>query len=137
MLLYGRDAEVAEWVAAQSGNEAPAVDAAIGSVRDGELVAGVYFDCMTKANVFAHIACTSGVPVELLRAAMHYVFRTADLPRVTLAVSAGNVKALALVEAMGAEKEAQLRKACGDHDLMLYVLWRGSALPQRLLSRGI
>jgi RimJ/RimL family protein N-acetyltransferase len=136
MVVYGRDTEVANWVAARWGAPAPAVNSALGFERDGELIAGVYFDGLTDNNIFAHVACDDGMPVPLLRAVAQYVYQHIGLERMTYAVSAGNLKAIAFVTALGATKEAQLRRACGDHDLLLFALWRTDPFAQRMLSRS-
>jgi hypothetical protein len=136
MVVYGRDVEVADWVASRWGSPAPAVNAALGFERDGELVAGVYFDGLTDNNIFAHIACADSMPIQLLRAVAQYVYEDIGLGRMTFAVSAGNPKAITFVEALGARQEAQLHRACGDHDLLLFVLWRNDPVAQRMLSRS-
>lgn len=137
MIVVDRAQHVADWVAAQSGVGAPTVDAAIGYEVDGQLRAGVYFDCLTGSNVFAHIAAsTMTLPPDLLIAVAQYAFRQLGLRRMTFAVAADNTRTIDFVRGMGAPMEALLRHAAGQSDLLLFVLWADSPFPQRLLTRG-
>lgn len=135
MLVYDDPQRVADWVAAQSGAEAPTVDAAIGVESDGVLQAGVYFDGCTENNIFAHIASRMHtLPRSLLHAVAVYVFEQMRLTRMTFAVSSGNHEAVSLVTSMGAGLEAMLRGACGNHNLNLYTLWADAPFTRRILE---
>lgn len=138
-LVFDEPQRVATWVAACSGSDAPMVDAAIGYEDEyGRLTAGVYFDAMNENNIFAHIASVARVlPRSLLQAVTIYVVCQLKHERVTFAVSDANTQAKTLVEAMGAKQEARLSRACGNHDLLLYVLWANDPFPQRLLKRKV
>ena len=126
-LVYDRPQEVADWVAAQDGNAAPTADAAIGFDLDGRLIGGVYFDGHAPNNIFAHIAVNGqAVPRSLIKACGQYVYRQLDLERMTFAVASNNERAIRLMDYLGAEYEGRLKRACGDADLLLFVLWRSS-----------
>jgi hypothetical protein len=134
VIVYEPAQDIANWVAAQLGNEAPLVDAAIGYQVDGVLRAGVYFDTMTRNNIFAHIASEAPMlPRSLLTAVGKYVYKQLALERMTFAVPEDNARARSLVLALGSHLEARLRRACGDCDLLLYALWR-DATPAVLLT---
>lgn len=137
-LVTDRPQDVADWVAAQSGREAPSVDSAIGLEVDGALKAGVYFDGLTTNNVMAHIASSATtMPPALLQAVAQYVYRQLGLTRMSFPVSSGDLGVLDFVLGMGARQEAVLRRGCDPHDLILFVLWEKDYFPQRLLNRGV
>jgi hypothetical protein len=136
-LILDKAQYVANWVAAQSGNYAPTVDAAIGIEKDGELVAGVYFDCLTTNNIFAHIANTAELlPIGLLRAVATYVYVDLGIQRMTFVVSAGNEAVCNLVIRMGGWIEGVMRKADGEHDCYLFALWVNEPFVQRVLKQS-
>lgn len=138
LLVPDRPQEVADWVAAQSGRDAPSVDAAIGYEVNGTLKAGVYFDALTSNNIFAHIASSATtMPPDLLTAVVRYVYLQLKLTRMTFQVSSGDAKTVEFVRGMGALHEATLRQGCAPHDLILFVLWAKDSFPQRLLTRGV
>jgi RimJ/RimL family protein N-acetyltransferase len=136
-LVYGEDERVTQWVAARAGNTDPTPSyASIGYERNGELVAGVYFDGRSETNVFAHIASAGrGLPSELLYAVARFAFGQLGALRMTFSVRDTNVACLRLVQAMGATKEAVMKKAHASGDVVLFVLWRDCGLYQRLKKR--
>lgn len=137
MIVYEPAQDIADWVAARVGAEAPLVDAAIGFEQDGQLRAAVYFDVAHENNIFAHIASDAvHVPVSLMRAVAAYVYDQLGLTRMTFAVSEANTRACKFVRAMGAQLEARLRDACGDSDLLLFVLWRDTPFARRIMARS-
>lgn len=134
-LVYGYPQLVADWVAAQLGDAAPSVDAAIGYVSDGRLKAGVYFDGFTGNNIFAHIASEGPPPKSLLAATAAYAFEQLKLSRMTFAIPEHNGLARNFVERMGCTEECRLMGACGDMgDLVMYDIWRDSPFIVRLLA---
>ena len=135
-LVYGQDERVSQWVAAQSNEPAPPVVAAIGWERHGELTAGIYFDTMNSNNVFAHIASSGLVPVELLAAAMAYTFRQLQVDRVTFMIDDDNKRCIDFVETMGAFPEGRLRRARKGGDVLLYVLWNDNRFWVKLCDSG-
>lgn len=138
MLVLDEPQKVADWVAAQSGDAAPTVDAAIGFEQDGQLVAGVYFDGMTENNIFAHIANTAQVlPRPMLVAVAVYVFTQLRLTRMTFAVASDNHAGVQLVCGMGAQLEGRLHDACGHgRHLNLYRLGAENDFSRRVLAQA-
>ena len=135
-LVYGQDERVVEWVAAQCGDDPPPPTAAIGYERNGELVAGIYFDGCSDNNVFAHIASTGLLPRELLQAAMTYAYRQLELERVTLMVHDDNEPCIDLCLGLGAELEGVMERARKGGDILLFVLWNTNRFWRRLCESG-
>lgn len=134
-LVYGQDQRVADWVGAQCYGSAPTVDAAIGYELNGELRAGVYFDAPTPNTIFAHVASTLDVaPRRLVAAVFAYVFRQLGMERLTFLVSGDNVKALELVQHLGARYEGALERAFGKAAGVWFVLWATDPVPRRYLT---
>lgn len=133
-LVYGQDQRVTRWVAGQCGNDHPTpACASIGVERDGELVAGVYFDGRTETNVFAHIASTCKVmPAELLYVTAKFAFLELACKRMTFSVSSDNERCLSFVRSMGAEHECTLKQGKAGADIYLFVLWEDCDLFARL-----
>lgn len=136
-LVFDSPQRVADWVSAQIGGHAPAVDAAIGYEIDGVLRAGVYFDGYCQNNIFAHIAAdTAMFPQSLLAAVAKYVFVQLGLSRMTLPADCGDARLLQFIHGLGAQHEATLKQASDGRDMYLFVLWDSSDFPRRLLTRG-
>lgn len=125
-LVYGQDDRVTRWVSEQLGHlEPPPGYAAIGFERNGELVAGVFFDGRTDTNVFAHIASSSPLmPPELLAAVYMYAFHQLKCERMTFMVDDDNSACKALCGGLGAMLEAELRRGHKNGSTLLYVLWQ-------------
>lgn len=123
-VIYGQDQRVVDWVAAQCGYEPPAANSAIGYERDGELVAGVFFDCCTDNNVFAHIASTAEIfPIDLLIACGAYVWGQCKLERVTYIVNDDNTKAIKFCEQIGAKLEGRMHRGHKNGDTLIFALF--------------
>jgi hypothetical protein len=134
-IVFDQPQRVADWVAAQSGDEAPTVDAAIGYENEGELKAGVYFDGLSGSNIFCHIASTTEMlPVDLMRASFAYVFEQLKLRRASFAFNASNKKVCALLQGMGSQHEATLRDVYDDDDMVIYVLRNTDPFSKHLLN---
>lgn len=137
MLVFDQDERVSAWVAARSGERESALAyASIGVERDGELVAGVYFEGATDTNVFAHIAsAVQPVPIELLIASFNYAYSQLGAKRMTFMVQDDNRRCLEFVEKMGAHLEAELHQAHATGSILLYVLWATDDFPRRVMAR--
>lgn len=137
-LVYGQDERVTTWVAARMGQaEPPPAYASIGYERNGELVAGVYFDGMSETNIFAHIASDgSPLPQDLLTAVCVFAYETLDCRRMTFMVYDSNQPVIRFINALGAEYEARLKWAHAGGDVLIYVLWRDGSFYRRLLETG-
>jgi hypothetical protein len=136
VIVVDQPQRVADWIGERMGVSAPTVDAAIGYESGGELKAGVYFDGMSDSNIYCHIySATEMLPHTLIRAVAQYCFGQVKLKRITFPIAASNTKAIQFVASMGAQLECVMAEAAGEHDLFLFVLWRGDPLPKRVLER--
>ena len=133
-LVYGQNERVTQWVAQRCGSSGPMpAYASIGYERDGELVAGVFFDGRTETNVYAHIASDGTLlPVELLYATARFAYEQLGALRMTFSVRDDNQPCVQLVQAMGAQCEAILERAHANGDVLLFVLWNDCELFKRL-----
>lgn len=136
-LVYGDDDRVTAWVAEQCGDGvAPPAYASIGYERNGDLVAGAYFDGMTQTNVFAHIASTSHtIPRALLVAVVDYAYRQCGARRMTFMVRDDNHKCIDMVLGMGAKLESVITYGHESGDVLLFVLWEDGKFVGRLAAR--
>lgn len=136
-VVYDSPHYVCSWLAEQMGNRPGAVYAALGYERDGQLVAGVVFDMVTKTNVFVHIASVAEMfPGELLAAVARYVFVQNKLRRMTFVVKDTNTPCVKLIEKLGATCEGVLKGAHEDGDLFIYALWDTSRFYRKLIATG-
>lgn len=122
MLLFGRDAEVAAWVAARIGHVGGAgfgPCAAIGVVRGGEMVAGVvYHDYQTlpgwpTMQLSMAAATPRWVSRETIRGLLGYPFAQAAVAKLWTATPHDNARALRFNEGVGFRREAVLRHHFG------------------------
>ena len=136
-LVYGQDERVTRWVAEQVGQrEPPPAYASIGYERDGQLIAGVYFDNYSETNLFAHIAFKRGevFPRALLTAVRCYATDQLGVKRMTFVVRDNNHHCIRFVQKLGAKIEARLKGAHADGDLLLWALWADNPTMQRLTA---
>ena len=138
MLIYGRDREVAKWVAGQLGYpDSWPCSAAIGYYNEAkELKAGICFDNASDTNIYAHIAVDGKVPSSLLGAGAAYIFLQCKAKRVTFLVYDDNQPCINLVCDMGAQLEGRLKDGHGKGDVLIYVIWADSPFFTRLLAHG-
>lgn len=122
--VFDQDARVTRWVADQLGHQhAPPAYSSIGWERDGELVAGVFFDGMTETNVFAHTACSGGVfPRGLLIEVYRFVFERLGAKRMTFMVNDNNLPCVNFVTRLGAKLEAVMRGGHASGNTLIFVL---------------
>jgi L-amino acid N-acyltransferase YncA len=123
MLVIGQG--VAEWVFQRVGGSVSAHSQGIGWQVDGELVAGVAYECFTGGNIFVHQCVEGKVPRKFWWAVTDYPFNQLGCKRITGLVDSSNSKALELNKHIGFRVEATLEKA-GKHDsdLVVMVLWK-------------
>lgn len=116
-VLFGFDAEVAQWVAQRIPNFSPSMDAtALGVVADGELVAGVVFERWNGVHVEASIAADN--PTWANRATLfrlfHYPFEQLGCEAISVLVPSSNPQSLNLATKLGFEPEAIVKFAAHD-----------------------
>jgi RimJ/RimL family protein N-acetyltransferase len=140
-LVYGQDERVTAWVAAQVGAPAPPSYASIGFERDGELVAGVYFENYTGSNIFAHIAFSGDVfPRELIAAVYAYATVQLTCKRMTFLIWDNNEPCINFVIRMGASLEGRMADGHPKGDVYIFTLWHDNPqlcnLVNRILERN-
>ncbi len=126
MLVWEDPVPIQQWVAAQGGGScAPGTFSALGSVENGDLIAGLVFHSTNGVNCFVNIALSEKrFPRALLRAGLFYVFKQLALKRLTFYISSSNISSQKLVTRLGAKREATLRSAdVGGKDLLIYSLF--------------
>ena len=116
---------VAEWVFQRVGGAVSAHSQGIGWQVDGELVAGVAYECFTGGNIYVHQCVQGRVPRMFWWAVTDYPFNQLGCKRITGLVESTNKKALELNKHIGFRVEATLEKAGqNDADMVVMVLWK-------------
>lgn len=113
-LVYGADAQVAQWVAAHIRH----VDnfdkvTAIGIAEDGKLIAGVVYHRFAQENIEMSIAATTPrwIGKGRLHALFYYPFAQLGCTRVTAQTPRGNKRARRMLEGLGFKLEGVMREA--------------------------
>jgi len=100
--------------------------AAIGLVKDGELVAGVIYEGFNGHNVWMHVGAVPGrswLTRAYLSACFIYPFVQCGVGRVSGYVNASNLDARRFDEHLGFKEEARLKGAAPDGgDVIIYVM---------------
>lgn len=122
------DAElIGPWVSDRTGGAwVSGRGTAIGSIRDGQIVAGVLYEDYTGTNVVCHIAGEGNWATRrFLSVIFDYPFRQLGVKRITAPVQSTNTKSIELVNRMGFTLESTLAQAIPDGDLHLFRMWCG------------
>lgn len=99
----------------------PGSAAAIGRIKDGQIVAGVLYQDFNGANVFCHIAGVGRwMNKQYLSIIFDYPFRQLKVRRITVCVASSNTASRRFVEHLGFTLEAILHDAHPDGDLRIY-----------------
>jgi RimJ/RimL family protein N-acetyltransferase len=108
-LVYGRDAEICEWVRSHLPWEDDGFGSAmaIGIERDGKIIAGAVYSDFCGTNKEMSIAAESPhwCHKRILRALFEYPFLQLGCPRLTATVPVGNDASLRLCRGLGFEVE--------------------------------
>ena len=116
---------VAEWVFQRVGGAVSAHSQGIGWQKDGEIVAGVAYECFTGGNIYVHQCIQGRVPRMFWWAVTDYPFNQLGCKRITGLVESTNKKAPELNKHIGFRVEATLEKAGqNDADMVVMVLWK-------------
>lgn len=127
-IVWNEPARVAAFVADRIA-DAPFEDyAAIGLESDGELIAGVVFDCKHQAAIQMHVASNGSrhwMTPAYMAACFGYAFNQEKVNIIVGLVRADNVDAQRFDEHLGFKKRGQLPQACTDGtDLIVYGMLR-------------
>ena len=116
---------VAEWVFQRVGGAVSAHSQGIGWQKDGEIIAGVAYECFTGGNIYVHQCVQGRVPRMFWWAVTDCPFNQLGCKRITGLVESTNKKALELNKLIGFRVEATLEKAGqNDADMVVMVLWK-------------
>lgn len=90
----------------------------------GELIGAIAFHHQAgQASIMGDIALKpGGMPRKLIHIALWYAFEQLRCRRLTMFVSAHNLKSIAFVERLGAHRGATLIDGCSDGDVYIYYL---------------
>jgi hypothetical protein len=110
------------WIAQKiTGHYIPG-STAIGLEKDGMLVAGVMFENYNGRSMVAHMAVTGRMTREYLGEIFRYAYQTANVQKLISPVSSTNEKCIRYITNLGFEKEAELKDASPDGDILLFTL---------------
>ena len=120
-----RDEQIGKWVGEKVEPKWADGDIAIGSEKDGALVAGVLMNSWNGANIHAHLRCDSpyGMTREFLREVFYTVFGKLGARRMTAACHSANKRILVVLSKMGFTCEAILKNFMPDGHLVVMVMW--------------
>jgi hypothetical protein len=117
-VVYGADAQVAEWVAAQiPGYQIASDTRALGVIKGNKLVAGVIYEGFTGFNVHAAISAIPGsgcADRRTLAALFAYPFLQLGVQAITVMVPMSNLESLNLATKLGFEAQAFIKFAARD-----------------------
>ena len=117
---------VGPWVAQRVGMEryVPGTASAIGQVRDGKIISGVLYEDYNGANVTCHIAGEgrNWLNRKFLSIIFDYPFNQLGVKRITGYVLDTNKAAQRLDEHLGFKREATLRDAHPEGDIIIYCM---------------
>lgn len=102
----------------------PQLTAAIGWLRDDEVVAGVIYEHFTGASITATIANAPGAVLVpgFMRAIFKYPFQQLGVNVIIAFVSESNWKSRNLLEKMGFTQETKVIGAYPDGDMLIYTM---------------
>lgn len=123
MLVLGRDAEVAEWVADNIPHVSHFKDmAAIGVERNGELIGGVVYHEFRGNDI--QMSCAAANPRWLkrgfLNALFAYPFLQLGCDRVSSFAPKKNMHTRRFLEKLGFKEEGNMRRGFKNDDCILY-----------------
>lgn len=125
MLILDRKVEVCEFLRQRNnGTEPPELCATFGwTTPQGEITAALSCHHVNVRSASCDIALSRGYfPRDLFYSVMWYAFVQLKVLRLTFLIAASNLKSIALVEKLGAYREATLRDGSSDGDAYIYCL---------------
>lgn len=119
MLCFDKDL-VGPWVARHTqGNYFPQNSSCIGLLnKEGNLIAGVWYESYTQASIIAHIAIQGQVTRDFLYTICHYPFVQLGVHKVIGPVNSNNEAAIRIDKKIGFVEEARIKDAFPDGDLI-------------------
>jgi hypothetical protein len=123
MLSFDKDL-VGQWVARHtSAIFTPENSSCIGLLnKEGQLIAGVWYEAYTKTSIIAHIAIQGQITKEFLFTIFDYPFVQLGVNKIIGPVNSNNLDALKLDKNFGFMEEARIKDAYPDGDMVLLTL---------------
>lgn len=123
MLSFDKDI-VGQWVANRvNGVFTPENSSCIGLLdKDGNLVAGVWYESYTKTSIIAHIAIEGRMSKEFLSVIFNYPFVQLGVNKIIGIVNSSNEDALRLDNKLGFVEEARIKDVYPDGDMVLLTM---------------
>jgi RimJ/RimL family protein N-acetyltransferase len=123
-IVWDQPERVMRFVAERVGEKELFNYTAIGLEKDGELVAGVLYECYTGISVHTHIASDGSrhwLTPAYLSSIFRYPFLQIRCSRITANVRADNCDSRRFVQHLGFMQEGIMREGCADgSDLIIY-----------------
>ena len=127
-LVFGRDAEIAEFVRARAPHAENGFDryTTIGIARDGQLICGVVYNEYRTHSIHASIASSDPrwADRRTLRAIFSYPFVQLGCGRITTYCGASMLSVRRFNERLGFTQEGLLRRGFGDDDCVVFGMLR-------------
>jgi RimJ/RimL family protein N-acetyltransferase len=130
-LVFGRDAEVAEWVAQRVGYKIWPPYVAIGATKDGQTYcSGVVFNNWNGANIEITLASDNGLSRGAIRGIYYYLFSEVAAVRVTAHTRRSNKRMRKILPRLGFQYEGLAKRFYGLNkadDAFVFVLFPENA----------
>jgi len=114
-------------------------NAALGWLRDGEIVAGVMYEHYTGASIEATIAVAPGAVLVpgFVRVIFDYPFKQLDVNLILISVAESNWKSRNLVEKLGFVKETEVAGVYPDGAMIIYTMTHRSGTSTGSVVGGV
>lgn len=127
MMFFDPDI-IVPWVNERTsgGLYVPGTCSAIGRIKDGKIVGGIYYEDFNGKNITCHIASENGerwLNRTFLWMIFDYPFNQLKSKRMTAPVAYDNERCINFVEKLGFTREAILHDAHPNGDLYIYTLF--------------
>lgn len=125
MMVFDADL-ITPWVIDKNGGGQyfPGTTSAIGRIKDGQIIGGIYYEKYNGANIWCHIASADPrwLNKTFLWMIFDYPFRVCGVKRMTAPVIETNHACRKFVERLGFEAESTMVKGHSDGDVIIYRL---------------
>ena len=121
-LIYDKSI-VGPWIAQQTHMVwKPEGAQTIGLDRNGEIIAGVWYEDYNHQSIMTHIAINGRINSWFLHVIFHYPFVQLALQKIIAPVLEENIDSIRLVKKMGFIEEARLKNVHPTGDMLFFVM---------------
>jgi hypothetical protein len=115
---------VGTWVARQvNGIFTPENSTCIGLLdKDGNVVAGVWYEAYTKTSIITHIAVKGRMSKKFLSFIFDYPFVQLGVEKLIGPTNSNNENAMRFIQKLGFVEEARIKDAFPDGDMVLFTM---------------